>query len=78
LQGYNPITKKPATYNATEGFYIQVKNSLELGDTLFKDKSATWFLLKKKRINIKFEMKCNGESYLESKPDTLAKTSKPI
>ncbi|MGI4736298.1 MAG: hypothetical protein ACRYG7_14065 [Janthinobacterium lividum] len=75
FRGYGPITKKPITYNDTGGFYIYMIEATELGDTLVKKSNQTWFILKKKNINLKFDVQCDGEEYLKHKIDTLRKAS---
>jgi hypothetical protein len=72
FKGYNPQTGKPEACFHRGGFFIYIADRTELGDTLVKKKGQAWYLLKKKKIAIKFEVKCNPqEENTPFKPDTI-------
>ncbi len=73
FRGYEPITTKPVVYDDGGGFYISIIEAAELGDTLVKKSNETWFILKKKRVNLKFNVHCSGDEYLENRADMLKK-----
>ncbi len=77
IKGYEPETKRNIRYQDTHGLYVFIRDSTELGDTLLKHKNETWFLLKKKKYNIKFGMSCNGNEYLQTMPERLEKNVLP-
>ena len=61
LEGLNPETHTKVTYYDEDGFYLPLKDSLEIGDTLIKTRGVTFFILKKKHSNLKFDYACDGE-----------------
>ena len=75
FKGYEPVTMKSVTYNDTGGFYIYIIEAAEIGDTLVKKKNQTWFVLKKRKFNLKFDTQCAGEEYLKHRTDTLKKAA---
>ena len=77
IKGYNPDTNSYVNYDETKGLLIFVYEAIVIGDTLFKPKKSDFFLLKKRRFNIKFHSACgeNGEC-LGIKQDTVSKYSR--
>ncbi len=75
FRGYEPVTTKPVAYDDAGGFYVNIIEAAELGDTLLKKSNETWFVLKKKKYNLKFGVQCKDDEFLKIEPDTLKKES---
>ena len=60
-------------YYDEDAFYLPLKDSLEIGDTLIKTRGVTFFLLKKKHSNLKIDYACDGDYYSQSNRTVLKK-----
>ncbi|TGE18998.1 hypothetical protein [Hymenobacter elongatus] len=63
VSGIDPRTMKTIAYRDNGGFYIEVRRSLQLGDTLVKNIGENFFEIKKAKSNIRFIKSCDGSNY---------------
>jgi hypothetical protein len=72
FKGYNPQNGKKEACFHRGGFFIYIADRTELGDTLVKQKGQAWYLLKKRKFAIKFEIACDSQrENAPFKPDTI-------
>lgn len=62
LKGIHPVTHKPVFFYDEGGFYIAVKDLIDVGDTLVKVKGNAIFLIKKVRSNVELDYPCGDGS----------------
>ena len=75
FKGYNPQNGKNEACFHRGGFFIYIAERTELGDTLVKQKGQAWYLLKKRKFAIKFEIACDSQGEnAPFKPDTIYKS----
>ena len=75
VAGYNPLTGQAETYQAGGGIYIEVIQALALHDTLWKEATSDFFLVKKKGITLKFGLQCSAQNeFAGISQDTLPKS----
>ncbi|WP_460607811.1 hypothetical protein [Hymenobacter terrigena] len=60
LEGLNPETHMKVTYYDEDAFYLPLKDSLEIGDTLIKARGVTFFIIRKKHSTLKIDYPCDG------------------
>jgi len=64
FSGVDINTGKKVYYEAEGGMYLEMKQIVQIGDTLIKRRGQTGFLLRKKDFIIKFEFDCfENQSY---------------
>ncbi|MGI4969671.1 MAG: hypothetical protein ACRYGH_12015 [Janthinobacterium lividum] len=75
VAGYNPLTGQVETYQAGGGIYIELIKAIALNDTLWKESTSDFFLLKKKGITLKFGLQCSAnKEFAGVSQDTLSKS----
>lgn len=75
VAGYNPVTGQAETYQAGGGIYIELIKAIALNDTLCKESTSDFFLLKKKDVTLKFGLKCSAnKEFAGVSQDTLSKS----
>lgn len=76
IYGRNPENKEAVAFKDGGGIYIELIQSIGIGDTLQKDAQMDFFLLKKGLFVIKFKPKCINDEFLGISQDTLFRSMK--
>lgn len=76
ITGIDPVTHHKIDYRDSGGLFSEIRNNMQVGDTLTKKARVSYYMIKKTKTNIVIDIKCDGELYLESNPETLKKKDK--